>query len=176
MTHRQTVTANETPGTHVRARGRNTYCLLDSEALSRPRKPERVLLPLLVDALLAVEASLFFLIWCLLADEADLKFPAPPRPVKAGLETDSVRSLRSYSSSKDMTGRSMLEWALPAPPRPEWNLLVAEVELLMVGWMGVGTPVGAVTAFGALKKLPAPLFVWVSQGFFFLSLPQDGAR
>lgn len=133
-----------------------------------------MLLPLLVDALLAVEASLPFLIWCLLAEEADLKFPAPPRPVKAGLETDSVRSLRSYSSSKDMTGRSMLEWALPAPPRPEWNLLVAEVELLMVGWMGVGTPEGAVTAFGALKKLPAPLFVWVSQGFFFLS--HDGAR
>lgn len=130
------------------------------ELLSRPRKPERVLLPLLVDALLAVEASLP-LRDCLLPpneDEADLKLPAPPRPVKAGLETDSVRCLRSYSSSKDMTGRSMAEWALPAPPRPEWNLLVAEVELLMVCVMGVGTPEGEVTAFGALKKLPAPLF------------------
>lgn len=126
-----------------------------------------MLLPLLVEALLAVEASLP-LRDCLLpekGEDADLKLPAPPRPVKAGLETDSVRSLRSYSSSKDMTGRSMLEWALPAPPRPEWNLLVAEVELLMVGVMGVGTPEGEVTAFGALKKLPAPLFVWVSGGF-----------
>lgn len=118
-----------------------------------------MLLPLLVEALLAVEASLPLRNWCLLAEaEADLKLPAPPRPVKAGLEADSVRSLRSYSSSKDMTGRSMLEWALPAPPRPEWNLLVAVVELLMVGVMGVGTPEGDVTAFGALKKLPAPLF------------------
>lgn len=133
------------------------------ELLRRPRKPERVLLPLLVDALLAVEASLP-LRDCLLAskeDEADLKFPAPPRPVKAGLETASVRCLRSYSSSKEMTGRSMAEWALPAPPRPEWNLLVAEVELLMVCVMGVGTPEGEVTALGALKKLPAPLFLFV---------------
>lgn len=132
------------------------------ELLSRPRKPERVLLPLLVDALLAVEASLP-LRDCLLPpkeDEADLKLPAPPRPVKAGLETASVRCLRSYSSSKDMTGRSMAEWALPAPPRPEWNLLVAEVELLMVCVMGVGTPEAEVTAFGALKKLPAPLFLF----------------
>lgn len=124
-----------------------------------------MLLPLLVEALLAVEASLP-LRTCLVLkdDEEDLKLPAPPRPVKAGLETDSVRSLRSYSSSKEMTGRSMLEWALPAPPRPEWNLLVAEVELLMVGVMGVGTPEGAVTALGALKKLPAPLFVWLAKG------------
>lgn len=131
----------------------------ESEALSLPRKPECELLPLLVEALLAVEASLP-LRSCLLPndEEADLKLPAPPRPVNAGLEADSERSLRSYSSSKEMTGRSMLEWALPAPPRPEWNLLVAEVELLMVGVMGVGTPEGEVTAFGALKKLPAPLF------------------
>lgn len=138
-------------------------------------KPERVLLPLLVEALLAVEASLP-LRDCLMPppkeDEADLKFPAPPRPVKAGLETDSVRCLRSYSSSKDMTGLSMLEWALPAPPRPEWNLLVAEVELLMTGVMGVGTPEAEVTAFGALKKLPAPLFgILLVVGCF-----HDGAR
>lgn len=160
MTHRQTATANETQAQHVQKHRRgHAYYLLDSEALSRPKKPERVLLPLLVEALLAVEASLPLRNWCLLAEaEADLKLPAPPRPVKAGLEADSVRSLRSYSSSKDMTGRSMLEWALPAPPRPEWNLLVAVVELLMVGVMGVGTPEGDVTAFGALKKLPAPLF------------------
>lgn len=119
-----------------------------------------MLLPLLVEALLAVEASLP-LRSCLLPneEEADLKLPAPPRPVNAGLEADSERSLRSYSSSKEMTGRSMLEWALPAPPRPEWNLLVAEVELLMVGVMGVGTPEGEVTALGALKKLPAPLLM-----------------
>ena len=93
-----------------------------------------------------------------------MKLPAPPRPVKAGLEADSERSLRSYSSSKEMTGRSMLEWALPAPPRPEWNLedeAADAAELLMVGVMGVGTPEGEVTAFGALKKLPAPLFAWL---------------
>lgn len=124
-------------------------------------KPDRVLLPLLVEALLMVDASLP-LRDCLL--EADLKLPAPPRPVKAGLVTDSVRSLRSYSASKDMTGRSMLEWALPAPPRPEWNLFVAVVELLMVCVMGVGTPEGDVTALGALKKLPAPLLLGLVKG------------
>lgn len=133
----------------------------ESEALRRPRKPECVLLPLLVEALLAVEASLP-LRFCLVPkgeeEEADLKLPAPPRPVNAGLEADSERSLRSYSSSKDITGRSMLEWALPAPPRPEWNLVVAVVELLTVGVMSVVTPEGDVTALGALKKLPAPLF------------------
>lgn len=143
---------------------RTDHCLLESDALNLPRKPERVLEPLLVEALDAVEASLP-LRRPLLPNEdevAVLKLPAPPRPVNAGLAADSERSLRSYSSSKEITGLSELAWALPAPPRPEWNLVVAVVELLMVGVMGVGTPAGEVTALGALKKLPAPLFVWVS--------------
>jgi hypothetical protein len=133
-----------------------------------------VLLPLFMEALDAVEASLPLRRLLLPnEEEADLKLPAPPRPVKAGLEADSERSLRSYSSSKEITGRSMLAWAFPAPPRPEWNLLVAEVKLLMVGVMGVGTPEGEVTALGALKKLPAPLF-----GLFvrFPEVSPDGAR
>lgn len=160
MTDGQKPSADEPSVSHKHAHAEESPVYLwESEALRRPRKPECVLLPLLVEALLAVEASLP-LRFCLVpkGEEADLKLPAPPRPVNAGLEADSERSLRSYSSSKDITGRSMLEWALPAPPRPEWNLVVAVVELLTVGVMSVGTPEGDVTALGALKKLPAPLF------------------
>ena len=69
-----------------------------------------------------------------------------------------MRSCSAASARRSPSGSRDGLRTLPAPPRPEWNLLVAEVELLMVGAMGVGTPEAEVTAFGALKKLPAPLF------------------
>ena len=54
---KQTATANKLPSTPNARPRKNTHDLWESEALSLPRKPECVLLPLLVEALLAVRLA-----------------------------------------------------------------------------------------------------------------------